>query len=111
MALTEGEEKEFIDGENIKKFIFHDVDIQEEILTEYLEQFGMKKDQKINFEQFCDILINDKRLDDGENKEKKIEENNNETKSENNNEKKIYKKVDFKEMSIIEIKEEYEMKK
>ena len=111
LALTEGEEKEFIDGENIKKFIFHDVDIQEEILTEYLEQFGMKKDQKINFEQFCDILINDKRLDDGENKEKKIEENNNETKNENNNEKKIYKKVDFKEMSIIEIKEEYEMKK
>ena len=44
-------------------------------------------------------------------KKKKIEENNNETKSENNNEKKIYKKVDFKEMSIIEIKEEYEMKK
>ena len=45
MALTEGEEKNYIDAKDIKKFIFHDIDIQDDIFTEYLEQFGMKKDE------------------------------------------------------------------
>ena len=63
MALSGGA-KEFINAENIKNFIFHDADIQDDILNEYLEQFGMKKDQKINFEQFCNILINNKKLNE-----------------------------------------------
>ena len=63
-ALSEGEGKEFINANNIKKFIFHDVDIQDDMLNEYLEQFGMKKDEKMNFEQFCDILRNNKKLNE-----------------------------------------------
>ena len=62
LALTEGEKREFINSDDIKKFIFHDINIQDEIFNEYLEQFGMKKDQKINFEQFCYILKNDEKL-------------------------------------------------
>ena len=62
LALSGGEEKEFITGEDIKKFIFRDSVIKEEILIEYLEQFGMKKEEKINFEQFCDIMKNNKKL-------------------------------------------------
>ena len=70
MTLSGGEGKEFINGKNIKKFIFHDTDIQEDILNEYLEQFGMKKDEKINFEQFCDILRNNIKLNEIEDDKK-----------------------------------------
>ena len=114
LALSEGKEKEFIDKDNIKKFIFQDLDIQEEILTEYLKQFGMKKQDKINFEQFCDILINDKKLNnnnDEETKKEEEEENNNDKKNENNIPKKVFKKVEYKGVSIIELKEEYESEK
>ena len=64
IALKEGEEREFIDANNIKNFIFHDANIQDEIMNEYLEQFGMKKDEKMNFEQFCDILRSNKKLNE-----------------------------------------------
>ena len=50
LVLTEGQEKEYINANDIKKFIFHDVNIQEEIFNEYLEQFGMNKDDKISFQ-------------------------------------------------------------
>ena len=64
LALNEGEGKDYIDANNIKKFIFHDADIQDDILNEYLEQFGMTKDEKMNFEQFCDILRKNKKLNE-----------------------------------------------
>ena len=75
LALNEGEGKEFIDANNIKKFIFHDVDIQDDILNEYLEQFGMKKDEKMNFTQFCDILRNCKKLNEKSEDDLKEEDN------------------------------------
>ena len=108
LALSEGEEKEYINGQNIKKFIFHDIDIQEEVLNEYLEQFGMKKEDKMNFEQFCDILINDKKLNNEMTEETKKEDNNFNKINENNSPKKVLKKVEIKEMSFIEIKAEFE---
>ena len=83
LTLTGGEEKEFINGDDIKKFIFHDVDIQDEILNEYLEQFGMKKDDKINFEQFYDFLKNDKKFNEEKNNDEKEEENNSDKNNEN----------------------------
>ena len=119
LALSGGEEKEFITGEDIKKFIFRDSVIKEEILIEYLEQFGMKKEEKINFEQFCDIMKNNKKL-----KEEKIDED---EKEEQINRKKnnIFNKksnfdgignissgirkintMNFKRISVIEEKEE-----
>ncbi len=99
LALCEGEEKEFINGEDIKKFIFHDFNIQEDAFKEYLEQFGMKKDNKINFTQFCDILKNDKKLDD-----EKVEMDNIEINENNNNinSKTTFKEDNFKDTSISE---------
>ena len=73
LMLNEGKEKEYIDKEDIKKFIFHDSNIQDEIFNEYLEQFGMKKDDKINFKQFCDILKNNKKLEEKKKEEKLID--------------------------------------
>jgi calcium-dependent protein kinase len=120
MALTEGGDKAFIDADDIKKFIFHDLNIQDDIFSEYLDQFGMKKDEKIDFEQFCDMLKNNKKLHEDlcekpKIEEKKNNENNKDTNSEKNNEKndgkKVLKKVEFKGIQIIEIKEEYESEK
>mgnify|MGYP002624804685 CR=1 FL=1 len=82
MALTEGDDRNYIDANDIKKFIFHDLDIQNDIFTEYLEQFGMKKDEKIYFEQFCDMLKNNKNLHEKDFDEQKKEEEN---KDKNNN--------------------------
>ena len=62
LALKGGEEKDYIIKDDIKKFIFHDLVIPEEIFNEYLEQFGMKKDDKIYFKQFCDLLQNNAKL-------------------------------------------------
>ena len=67
LAISGGEEKEFINKDDIKKFIFRDSNIQEQIFNEYLEQFGMQKDDKINFDQFYDIIKNDKKLNNKNN--------------------------------------------
>ena len=69
LALCENEEREYITGDNIKRFIFHDLKLQEEVFDEYLEQFGMKRDEKMSFAQFCDILRNDKKLNIEKDKE------------------------------------------
>ncbi len=69
LALCENEEREYITGDNIKRFIFHDLKLQEEVFDEYLEQFGMKRDDKMSFAQFCDILRNDKKLNIEKDKE------------------------------------------
>ena len=112
LALTEGEEKNYIDADDIKKFIFHDIDIQEDILTEYLGQFGMKKGEKIYFEQFCDMLKNNKKLHENEFDEQKKKEDSKNQKNNNNNGKKMVKKVEYKGIQIIELKEEeYESEK
>ena len=81
LALKEGEDKEYIIDEDIKKFIFHDLNIQDEIFNEYLEQFGMKKDEKIYFKEFCDILQNNKKLEKKDN-----EDNDNKKDNEKNGE-------------------------
>ena len=62
LVLSQGKGKEFINGNDIKKFIFHDLNIEDNILNEYLEQFGMKNGEKMNFKQFCEILKNDTKL-------------------------------------------------
>ena len=62
LVLSQGKGKEFINGNDVKKFIFHDLNIEDNILNEYLEQFGMKNGEKMNFKQFCEILKNDTKL-------------------------------------------------
>ena len=111
LALSGGEEKESINREDIKKFIFHDSNIQDNILNEYLEQFGMKLDEKMNFEQFSDIIKNNKNLNNELNKEEKKEENNNNINNEiknDNNKVKKKKVVEIKGISIIEENENEE---
>jgi len=107
MILIEGSEKNYIDANDIKKFIFHDIDIQDDIFTEYLDQFGMKKDDKINFEQFCSMLKNNKKLHESEfDEQNKEEESKPKDSSDNNNGKKLLKRFEFKGIQIIELKEE-----
>ena len=76
LALCCGEEKEFITSEDIKKFIFKDSVIKEQSFNDFLRQFGMRKNDKMNFQQFYDIIKNDKKLHEGElvNKLSTIEE-------------------------------------
>ena len=76
LALCCGEEKEFITSEDIKKFIFKDSIIKEQSFNDFLRQFGMRKNDKMNFQQFYDIIKNDKKLHEGElvNKLSTIEE-------------------------------------
>ena len=62
LALSGGDEKESINADDIKKFIFHDIIIKDNKFNEYLNQFGMKKDDTINFEQFCDMMKNGTKL-------------------------------------------------
>ena len=83
LALSGGEGKELINGEDIKKFIFKDLNIQDEKLNEYLEQFGMKKEKTMNFEQFSDILKYDEKLRE-ENIDSLFHSDNDESKSEEN---------------------------
>ena len=107
MALIEGAEKNYIDANDIKKFIFHDIDIQDDIFTEYLDQLGMKKDDKINFDQFCNMLKNNKKLNEIEfDEQNKEEENIPKSNNDNNNGKKMLKRFEFKGIQIIELKEE-----
>ena len=112
LALSGGEEKEFITANDIKKFIFHDSNIQEKIFNEYLEQFGMKIDDKINFEQFYDMIKNDTKLNEKENdKNNNINnEKNNVGKKNSNNELNKIKNVPLK-MTSIEENEEYTSEK
>ena len=114
LALSDGEEKKYINRNDIKKFIFHDTIIQEHLFNEYLEQFGMKEDDKINFQQFYDIIKNNKKLNNDEDDEEDEEEkkdNKKEEKNEINKLVKKYKAVTFNGISIIEENEEYTKEK
>ena len=75
IALSGWKEKESINREDIKKFIFRDSKIEEKVFDEYLEEFGMKKDDKISFEQFCNMIRNDKKLNGEDNKEEDNKDN------------------------------------
>ena len=101
LAISGGEEKEFINEDDIKKFIFRDLNIKEQIFNDYLEKFGMKKNDKINFEQFCYIIKNDKKLNEKENKE-----NNENNENKENKENKEEESKDNSNEQIINIKDE-----
>jgi calcium-dependent protein kinase len=118
LALGGGDEKECINGEDIKKFIFHDIIIKDNKFNEYLNQFGMKNDDTINFEQFCDMMKNDKKLNGesielDESEEEIIRKNNSFNKKSNSNQNEIVseirkiKTLNLKKMSIIDEKAEF----
>ena len=48
-----------ITGDDLKKFIFHDENEKNLVEKEFIEPFGMNVDDKITFEQFCEIMRED----------------------------------------------------
>ena len=54
--------KERITGEDIKNFIFHDSTIHKDTLKEYFEQFGMKYEDTIIFDEFYIMIKKNKKL-------------------------------------------------
>ena len=54
----------FINIEDIQKFIPNNEEIKNKIEKEYMEPFGMKNKDKMIYEQFCDIIINNKTYDE-----------------------------------------------
>ena len=54
--------KETITGEDIKKFIFQDTAVEENTLKEYFEQFGMKYEDTIIFDEFFHMIKKNKKL-------------------------------------------------
>ena len=89
----------FINIEDIQKFVPNNEEIKNKIEKEYMEPFGMKNKDKMIYEQFCDIIINNKtyaEVNDFKSRYQKVKimkellENNNinnENIHENNNEK------------------------
>ena len=55
-------DKDFITGEDIKKFIFHDAVVNEKALQEYFDSFGMKYESNIKFDDFYDMIKKNKKL-------------------------------------------------
>ena len=50
----------FINIEDIQKFIPNDEKTKQKIEKEYMEPFGMKNEDKMIFDDFCEIIIKDK---------------------------------------------------
>ena len=66
------DKKGFINMDDIKKFIFKNKDVEEQQFLDYLKTIGMNLQSKLEFEQFVDIIRNQKLFDF--NKDKKNEE-------------------------------------
>ena len=55
--------KGYLDSKDIKYFAFQDKMVNDEAFKEYLKQFGMKIDDKLNFDNFMYIIQNNCSLD------------------------------------------------
>ena len=53
-----------ITGNDLKKFIFHDENDKNLFEKQFIEPLGMNVDDKITFEQFCEIMREDKSFDE-----------------------------------------------
>ena len=70
--------KETICGEDIKNFVFHDSTVHEDTLKDYFEQFGMKYEETIIFDEFFAMIKKNKKLRQRDRKKRnRIEENKN----------------------------------
>ena len=65
-------DKDFMNGQDIKNFVFHDAIVQEETLKEYFDSFGMKFEDNIGFDEFYNMIKNNQKLGKNE-KNQKIE--------------------------------------
>jgi len=55
-------DKDIMTGEDIKKFIFHDAQINDQALKEYFDSFGMKYESSMKFEEFYNMIKKNKKF-------------------------------------------------
>ena len=63
-------DKEVMNGEDIKKFVFHDSVVHEQTVKEYFEQIGINSEDIISFEDFSDMIKNNTKLREKKDKDK-----------------------------------------
>ena len=56
--------KGYITAKDIKNFIFQQKDVSDKMFSEYLNQFGMKIDDKLNYDDFVFLIRGNKKLND-----------------------------------------------
>ena len=83
--MIDNKKKGYIDSEDIKNFAFQDKTINDIALKAYLEQFGMKIDDKLYFDDFAFIIKNNCSFDNIINKDENKNEDKNEEKKQLNN--------------------------
>ena len=55
-------DKDIMTGEDIKKFVFHDVAVPQQTLKEYFDQIGMNITDNISFDEFSDMIKDNTKL-------------------------------------------------
>ena len=109
--LIDTDQKGYINMNDIKKFIFKNKEVANETFMDYLKQIGMDLKSKLKFDQFVDIIRNQKLFSFGKkNKEEEDEKNKediNEPGNENEEEKHVeeVKPKRIRKVKIIENKE------
>ena len=83
--MIDNKKKGYIDSEDIKNFAFQDKTINDIALKAYLEQFGMKIENKLFFDDFAFIIKNNCSFDNIINKDENKNEDKNEEKNQLNN--------------------------
>ena len=83
--MIDNKKKGYIDSEDIKNFAFQDKTINDIALKAYLEQFGMKIENKLYFDDFAFIIKNNCSFDNIINKDENKNEDKNEEKNQLNN--------------------------
>ena len=67
----------YLTSKDIKNFIFQQKEVSDKMLSDYLNQFGMKINDKLTFDDFVYLIRNNKKLDDfGEREKNEINEDN-----------------------------------
>jgi calcium-dependent protein kinase len=66
-AIMDEDNKGYLTSDDIKNFAFPNKTVNKEAITEYLNQFGMKIDDKLKFDSFVYIIQNNCSLNDKDN--------------------------------------------
>ena len=61
--VLDKDKKGYLNSQDIKYFAFQNKTVNNEAFTEYLKQFGMKINDKLNFDDFANIIKNNCSLD------------------------------------------------
>ena len=66
-TIMDEDNKGYLTSDDIKNFAFPNKTVNKEAITEYLNQFGMKVDDKLKFDSFVYIIQNNCSLNDKDN--------------------------------------------